>query len=154
IHRAENTDHTHRLKSIFEALAMLEHKVILPLHPRTRGALGKAGITPSSNVHIIDPVSYLDMCQLLKHAQLILTDSGGLQKEAYFSGKPCITLRDETEWVETVQAGWNQVVGASQTDIMAAVETFRKPPPHPQTAFYGSGDTARQILSTLTSNAV
>jgi UDP-GlcNAc3NAcA epimerase len=149
IHRAENTDNANRLNNIFDAFASLDQKIILPLHPRTRNALARVGITPSPNIHMIAPVSYLEMCQLLKHANLVLTDSGGLQKEAYFSGKPCITLRDETEWVETVETGWNLVVGASQENILTAVQRFQQTSSRPRLNLYGSGDTARQIISVL-----
>jgi len=151
VHRAENTDEPDRLKPIFKALSNLDCTIVLPLHPRTRNALEKHKITPSPNIQLIDPVSYLDMCQLLKHAQLVLTDSGGLQKEAFFAGVPCVTMRDETEWVETVQAGWNIVAGASTHSIQKAVSTLSntsltKPP-----SLYGTGNTASKILTYLKS---
>jgi len=151
IHRAGNTDNLDRLKSIFGTLSTLKQTIILPLHPRTRKVLEKHSIYPSSNIHIIDPVSYLDMCQLLEHAQLVLTDSGGLQKEAFFARVPCVTLRDETEWIETVDQGWNVITGADPTRILRAVEMFGSAPPTQTCVPYGSGEAASQIVSLLAS---
>lgn len=110
VHRAENTDDLDRLKAVVAYLkkTVEDMPVVLPLHPRTRGALERTGISPTG-VTLIDPVGYLDMHQLLSEASLVLTDSGGLQKEAYFHRTPCVTLRDETEWVETVDNGWNRL---------------------------------------------
>jgi UDP-GlcNAc3NAcA epimerase len=110
IHRAENTDVQGRLAAILDGLERFGHDVILPLHPRTRGCLAASGIVMPRNVRLIDPVGYLDMVMLEKHACLIATDSGGVQKEAFFHRVPCVTLRDETEWVELVESGWNTVV--------------------------------------------
>ena len=115
IHRAENTDDDARLARIMAYLpqAAQGRPVVLPLHPRTRGALQRAGIThealAATGVRLVEPVGYLDMQRLLADAALVLTDSGGVQKEAYFHQVPCVTLRDETEWVETVEAGWNRL---------------------------------------------
>lgn len=122
VHRAENTDDPARLKGIMAAFRQLTSTktIVFPAHSRTRMKLERLSI-PSSGLKFIEPVSFLDMLQLDKHAHCILTDSGGIQKEAYFHGVPCITLRDETEWVETVEAGWNQVVGADTENIIAAV---------------------------------
>lgn len=128
VHRAENTDDDHRLGNIIQGLEELgrnEATVIFLLHPRTRAALERIGYsipkdTNSSPVRFIAPVSFLDMVMLEKHSQLILTDSGGVQKEAYFHGVPCITLRDDTEWVETVEAGWNKIVGSHPENFFIA----------------------------------
>ncbi len=111
LHRAENVDQPERLALLFRALAV-DRPVILPLHPRTRAAMERAGLRLPANVHAIDPVGYLAMVALEHHAAAIATDSGGVQKEAYLAGVPCITLRTETEWVETVATGWNRLVGA------------------------------------------
>ena len=110
VHRAENTDDESRLRAIFAWLAAraAELPVVLPLHPRTRQALERSGLEPRGMV-LTTPVSYLDMARLLSGAAAVFTDSGGLQKEAYFHRVPCVTLRSETEWVETVEAGWNRL---------------------------------------------
>lgn len=114
VHRAENTDDPARLNAIVDGLSAVaaEVPVVLPLHPRTRAALLRAGLLEPAQARLtlIDPVGYLDMVQLEKGAAVIATDSGGVQKEAYFNGVPCVTLRDETEWVELVEAGWNRLV--------------------------------------------
>lgn len=149
VHRAENTDDSSRLQNIIKAFNALEEPLVLPLHPRTRKIL--QSISPSllsfrSSLRIIDPVSFLDMVQLEKHAKCILTDSGGVQKEAYFHGVPCITLREETEWVETVNAGWNQVVGADTEKIIAAVHRARAGLTITE---YGQGNSADDILRHL-----
>jgi UDP-GlcNAc3NAcA epimerase len=153
VHRAENTDDPVRLNEIFDAFVTLAGKecpLILPLHPRTANLLAKSsiGIQVQRNRHLrlIDPVSFLDMVMLEKHARIILTDSGGVQKEAYFHGVPCITLRDETEWLETVEAGWNQIVGAKAAAIIAAVD--RAAPGQP-IGDYGDGDSRHKILRSL-----
>ncbi|MEN6623377.1 MAG: UDP-N-acetylglucosamine 2-epimerase (non-hydrolyzing) [Smithella sp.] len=147
IHRAENTDDPGRLQSIIKAFKALEEPVILPLHPRTKKILqgiSSSLLPPYASLRIIEPVSYLDMVQLEKKAKCILTDSGGVQKEAYFHGVPCITLREETEWVETVNAGWNQVVGTNTEKIIAAVGKA-----HVGTTIseYGQGKAAEDILN-------
>jgi UDP-N-acetylglucosamine 2-epimerase len=124
LHRAENTDDPRRLNGIFAALERSDWPVILPLHPRTRQALGDRLAADNARLVVTDPVSYLDMLMLEKHARIILTDSGGVQKEAYWMGVPCVTLRDETEWVELVEAGWNVLAGADATAVQAAVDRF------------------------------
>jgi len=116
IHRPENTDNIQRLKTIFEAFSEAEYPVVLPLHPRTRSLLKE--VKYNKNVKIIEPVGYLSMLYLLKNSKKVLTDSGGLQKEAYFLKIPCITLRDQTEWIETLNGGWNFIVGADKRKIM------------------------------------
>jgi UDP-GlcNAc3NAcA epimerase len=109
VHRAENTDDRSRLTAIVEGLGQTKYPVILPLHPRTRARLDEFNIIPPSNLFIVEPVGYLEMVWLETHAAMIATDSGGVQKEAYFFGKPCVTLRDETEWVELIESGWNRL---------------------------------------------
>lgn len=147
IHRAENTDDPVRLSGIFEGLARSERPVILPLHPRTRKKLADLGISPASNLHLVNPTGYLEMIWLEMHCAVVATDSGGVQKEAYFHGKPCVTLRDETEWVELVEAGVNVLVGA-QTDLIAEAITA---PPSVGNArnLYGLGDAASKIVTEI-----
>lgn len=154
LHRAENTDDAERLQSILAGFAQASQPIIWPLHPRTRKRLLECSLTLPSNVRLIAPVGYLDMVMLEKHAALIATDSGGVQKEAYFHAVPCLTLRDETEWVETVEAGWNLVVGADATSIAGALHQ------HPATGLtrltssgaYGDGQAAYKILRHLTAS--
>ena len=122
VHRAENTDDYERLRSIFHALDRIAKDglpVIVPLHPRTRKQK-ESSSAPLNSVQLIDPVSYLDMLVLERQAKVILTDSGGVQKEAYWFDVPCITLRNETEWLEAVESGWNTVVGYDSKCIIAA----------------------------------
>lgn len=151
VHRAENTDAPDRLRAIFEALALTarELQVVVPLHPRTRKALG--GAATAAGVRIIDPVGYLDMTMLEKAARLIATDSGGVQKEAFFHGVPCVTLRTETEWVELIDAGWNRLAPASDArgihEALMSMLGARLPGHRPQP--YGNGDAAQQIARAL-----
>jgi UDP-GlcNAc3NAcA epimerase len=150
IHRAENTDQADHLRSIFKALQILGKPVIVPLHPRTAKKLKEYCIQPGSNVRCVEPLGYLDMIRLQEHAACILTDSGGVQKEAYYLGVPCVTLRMETEWIETVAAGWNRVCGTRTDAIEDAVRTMEgSQPPHPD--LYGDGRTADRIVDILTS---
>ncbi|PIQ60092.1 MAG: UDP-N-acetylglucosamine 2-epimerase (non-hydrolyzing) [Bacteroidetes bacterium CG12_big_fil_rev_8_21_14_0_65_60_17] len=135
VHRAENTDHPGRLSAIFDAFGSLDMPVLLPLHPRTRTRLADVDIP--DNVEVMAPVSYLAMLTLTAGAACVLTDSGGLQKEALWLGTRCITLRDETEWTETTQGGWNQVVGADRKAIAAAVERV----PAGLVPVFGAGST-------------
>lgn len=119
IHRAENTDDEEKLKSLFNALGHLDAPVVLPLHPRTKSKLARIQI--ANNIYIIDPVSYVQMLNLTQNAKKVLTDSGGLQKESFWLGTPCITLRTETEWVETLHNDWNQVAGAGTDEVLNAI---------------------------------
>ncbi len=128
VHRAENTDQPQRLEGIVTALAGLAkagHTIVFPVHPRTRKLLGMHSFELCKGVVQIDPVPYLDMVLLESTARLILTDSGGIQKEAYWLQVPCLTLRDETEWEETVQSGWNRLVGTDPHQILKAVDETR-----------------------------
>lgn len=153
VHRAENTDDSARLKGIFEALLEIatdECPVILPLHPRTKNKLEEhqIHIDSGSSLKIIPPLSFLDMVMLEKCSRLIFTDSGGVQKEAYFHGVPCVTLRDETEWTETVAAGWNQVVGADPQAIIQAVASSKPGTPIHE---YGDGNASQQVVDLISS---
>ncbi|HHX44812.1 MAG TPA: UDP-N-acetylglucosamine 2-epimerase (non-hydrolyzing) [Chloroflexi bacterium] len=153
VHRAENTDDAGRLTAIFEALCVVaeETPVVLPLHPRTRGALARAGLLETVEQHcrVIDPVGYLDMILLEKNARVIATDSGGVQKEAYFYSVPCVTLREETEWVETVEAGWNVLVGADKGDLIRSVQHARRSVDVAQRSIYGDGNASRHCVHRL-----
>lgn len=147
VHRAENTDDPNRLGAILAALGALDEAVIFPVHPRTRQAIEALGYAPPPHVRLIEPVGYLDMVVLEQAARLILTDSGGIQKEAYWLGVPCITLRDETEWVETVQAGWNLLAGADTVRIVEAVRSFV---PHTRRHdLYGGGHAVECCVAAL-----
>jgi len=151
VHRAENTDDPARLRGILEALVEPHQykPVVLPIHPRTRRFVDEYGYGDLlGEIRAIDPVSFLDMVRLEQGARMILTDSGGVQKEAYFHGVPCVTLRDETEWVETVERGWNQVVGASKEAILEAAGKAATGSPIPD---YGTGDSAERMVALLTS---
>jgi UDP-GlcNAc3NAcA epimerase len=152
LHRQENTDDPARLSAILAALRDIarELPVVLPLHPRTRQKLEQQGaLAMLDRLRIVDPLPYLEMQRLQMSARLILTDSGGMQKEAYFHGVPCITLRDETEWMETIDAGWNQLTGANQTKIVGAFRAARAGVQSQAHFPYGDGCAARQILARL-----
>lgn len=151
IHRAENTDDPVRLAAIMEGLAQVanELRVILPLHPRTRQRLAQQAGIQTGRVEIIDPIGFLDMVQLEMAAQAIITDSGGVQKEAFFHRVPCVTLRDETEWVESVELGWNRLVSPTaaaaiaQSILGALGSRGREGVP------YGDGSAAARIAQSL-----
>ena len=147
VHRAENTDDPVRLRSILNAFNAIPETIVFPIHPRTRNAVESLDYQLSSNVKVIEPVGYLDMVKLEQSARLILTDSGGIQKEAYWLSVPCVTLREETEWVETVEEGWNQLVGASEMAILTAIHNRHVPNLHPD--YYGDGFTAERIIGLL-----
>lgn len=153
VHRPYNTDNPENLRSILSAFIECGETVIFPVHPRTQARLAEAGVLEmlqnAPQVRLIEPVGYLDMLMLEQNARMILTDSGGMQKEAYFFAVPCVTLRPETEWVETVEAGWNVVVGADSRRIVAAVSgawsTMRPTP------IFGLGDASCHIVDILCS---
>jgi UDP-GlcNAc3NAcA epimerase len=147
IHRAENTDDFKRLAHIVEALSEAPYDIILPLHPRTRKKLTESSIELGENIQSIEPIGYLDMLALELRAEAIITDSGGVQKEAYFLKKPCITLRNETEWIETLEHGWNFLVGADKKSILNSLKLLSRPKTHPMV--FGKGNTALTILNTL-----
>ncbi len=154
VHRAANTDDPRRLAGILEGLGRAPRPVVLPLHPRTRAAVRRHGLedvleNSNGKLVVIEPLGYLDMLQLQQNAAAILTDSGGIQKEAYYLGVPCITLRDETEWVETVEAGWNRLVGASPDSLHRVLEEYRACPPARRPPLYGDGFAAKRIADIL-----
>jgi len=152
VHRAENTDDLERLSRIVAALDAAGEPVVFPVHPRTRRGLDQLGYEPPGHVRIVPPLGYLDMVRLLVGARMVLTDSGGLQKEAYWTGIPCVTLRGETEWVETVRAGWNLLAGADTSVILEAVRTYRPPQERPE--LYGGIGVAGRCVTLLESLAV
>jgi UDP-GlcNAc3NAcA epimerase len=147
VHRAANTDDPERLRAIVAALNSLEEPVLFPIHPRTAQALEAQGLRLAGHARALPPLGYLDMVALEAHARLILTDSGGVQKEAYWLAVPCVTLREETEWVETVEQGWNRLAPADPAAIRAAVREFRPtgaPPP-----LFGDGHAAERIAGII-----
>lgn len=153
VHRAENTDDARRLKVIVEALCTVSRQlpVVWPVHPRTRDALRAAGhlVAPVPGLHLIEPLGYLDMVQLEKHAAVIATDSGGVQKEAFFYRVPCVTLRDETEWVELVEAGWNRLAPPDVAETVVAALQHARGSTGAAVEPYGAGDAAARIVQRL-----
>lgn len=156
VHRPENTDDGARLRALFEGLARLagRYRVVLPLHPRTRGALPRNGVPEHwlAKLDIIEPVGYLDMLQLEQNAALIASDSGGIQKEAYFFRVPCVTLRNETEWVELVESGWNRICPPLTAEaVERAAAAALAAPRGREEDFYGEGRAAEYIVDALLS---
>ena len=148
LHRAENTDDPLKMFKIFNTIQMVcEIPIIFPVHPRTKKALMINGVKLGDKIKPIDPVGYFDMLELESACDFILTDSGGVQKEACFFRKPCITLRDTSEWIETIESGWNTLVGSEPDLIKAAIEGRRIPSTEPD--FYGDGNAAEKIAATL-----
>jgi UDP-N-acetylglucosamine 2-epimerase len=151
LHRAENTDSFENLNNIVTAIIQSKKRIIFPVHPRTVKLLKQyqlyEKLERAENIIIIEPVSYIDMIVMEKNAQKILTDSGGVQKEAYFYKVPCITLRNETEWVETVVDGWNCLVGADVEKILAAMRDFS--PEGDQQGHYGDGKASEKLVEVL-----
>lgn len=153
VHRAENTDAPERLRTIVAALAALagEIDVVWPMHPRTRNVLAQMGVAVDSapGMHCVGPLGYLDMIEMEQAARMVVTDSGGVQKETFFFGKPCVTLRDETEWVELIESGWNRLapptsVAALRASFQAALGSVGAP-----VQPYGDGDAAQRIARVL-----
>lgn len=153
IHRAENADNPQNLRNIFKALGMLGRRVIIPLHPRTLKNMKKFKIKPASNIEIRRPASYFNMLSLEKFADLIITDSGGVQKEALIFNVPCVTLRDETEWLETLKSGMNVLAGADKNKIVNAARKalLLRVSVNPE-KFYGKGSTSGKIVDIIEKN--
>ena len=146
-HRAGNVDDPVRLERLVGLLAAMPDPVVLPLHPRTRGRLEAAGLADAlDGVQVVPPLGYLDFTALLHGARAVLTDSGGVQKEAYLAGVPCVTLRDTTEWAETVDAGWNVLV---DLDPAAAVSALERPLPAQRPPLYGDGRAGERVVAAL-----
>ncbi|GAC1349079.1 MAG: UDP-N-acetylglucosamine 2-epimerase (non-hydrolyzing) [Vulcanimicrobiaceae bacterium] len=152
LHRAENTDDGDRLRALVAGFARAPRRVIFPVHPRTAARLGAFGIALPAALTAIEPVGYREMVALVCGARGIFTDSGGVQREAYFAAVPCVTLRDSTEWTNTVDAGWNRLVGANTGAIAAALAAEpARPATHPP--LFGDGAAARKIVAALESPA-
>ena len=153
LHRAENTDDVERLEQIFRGLSRVAERLplVLPLHPRTRAVCEGLGLDPGRHgLRSIDPIGYLEMQDLEYGAAVVLTDSGGVQKEAFFHAVPCVTLRDETEWTETVDSGWNRLVGADEDRLVeAALAAIDGSPGSPPPSVYGDGHAADRIAEIL-----
>ncbi len=151
IHRAENTDNLSRLQIILAALgrAAAEVPIVLPLHPRTRHVIRESGLQVSPEVQMVEPVGYLDMIELERNAAVIVTDSGGVQKEAYFHRVPCVTLRDETEWTELVTSGWNRLCPVKSPAQLAKQITASLGQRGQNVNLYGRGHAAEQIVKRL-----
>ncbi len=151
IHRAENTDDLQRLESIFEAINTLNQELdlVIPIHPRTRKIIEQKKI--KCNAVLIDPVGYFDMISLIKNSELVITDSGGLQKEAFFFKKCCVTLREETEWVELVEEGFNMLAGFDKENIITSTHTMLNAHPDFNVNLYGNGHASQHIVLHLLS---
>lgn len=149
IHRAANTDDIVRLCSIVEALNTLDLKVVLPIHPRLHKMMDIARLAFGNNVQVIEPVGFKELLRLLRCCEIVITDSGGLQKEAYLLHKPTITVRDSTEWVETVSAGWNRLCEPVLNEFKAAIAQARKNRPETHPDFYGSPGVCERICTAL-----
>jgi UDP-GlcNAc3NAcA epimerase len=146
-HRAGNVDDPERLARLVDLLTALPRPVVFPVHPRTRARLVDAGLTNRlEGVRLVAPLGYLDFLKLARNARAVLTDSGGVQKEAYLLGVPCVTLRDTTEWVETVEAGWNVLVDLDRDAALAALE---RTPPAERPELYGGGHAAERVCDVV-----
>jgi UDP-N-acetylglucosamine 2-epimerase len=149
-HRAANTDQIENLEQILLAVNQLDQPVIWPMHPRTRNAIDQAGwwdSLESDQVIITSPLGFWDLQSLLAHSKMVLTDSGGIIKEAYYHQVPGIIMDEQTEWVETVKEGWNQIAGADADRILRAVQEFKRPAGH--TNCLGDGTAAKQIVNII-----
>jgi len=147
IHRASNTDNPECLSQIIRALNSVNEKVIFPAHPRTQKVIEAQNMRLNENVCLIPPLSYFDMLTLEKNARLIATDSGGVQREAYYLSIPCLTLREQTEWIETTTVGWNKLVGHDTVEIIESWFSFNPPVDHPP--IYGEGKAGQQIAQII-----
>lgn len=153
VHRAENTDNERKLRDIVEALLTVDSQIVFPLHPRTKARLKKYElfdiVSDSGNILITEPVGYIDFLKLLKNAKLVLTDSGGIQKEALLLKTPCITLRENTEWVETIDSGWNILVGTDKEKILESISSMQKFSLDSFENPFGDGTASEKIVNIL-----
>jgi len=149
LHRAETTDHPTRLQRAIDALATLDAPVVFPMHPRTAARIASASVAIPPNIVTLPPVGYHDMLQLTKHADAVITDSGGLQKEAYFLGTPCVTVRTETEWRETVALGWNVLCDPDEGDLRQSLTRAHEALGSPRPEIYGDGNASQRIVERL-----
>jgi len=157
-HRAENVDDPVKLKKLFRAMQIAEMPIIFPIHPRTKNRLNETGISLNdTNIHTIDPVGYIEMLSLIKNAKIVITDSGGLQKEAFWSKTPCITIREQTEWIETVNLGVNFIAGLDETKINQAIKYIQDNYVEIKSRFrsnpFGDGNASKRIIEILKENA-
>lgn len=152
IHRASNTDNKQNLQNIVEAFKELNEKIVFPVHPRTEKLLRSYGLYDSlkSSVMLVEPLGFFDFIKLMSHAKMILTDSGGIQKEAYILQVPCVTLRENTEWIETIEDGWNILVGSNKNKILEVVNQFRPSVQNHRNRF-GDGSASNRIISKINS---
>ena len=150
LHRPYNVDNIQKLQNIFSALKQTKRFIVLPVHPRSCKMIESTNIIIPENISIIEPLGYLDFISLQKHSEKIITDSGGIQKEAYLNGIPCITIRPETEWIETVKAGWNVLVGDKKDQLIENCLHFK--PSHNRPRYFGDGDSSKKIISILESH--
>ena len=150
LHRPYNVDNIQKLQNIFSALKQTKRFIVLPVHPRSRKMIENTNTIIPENISIIEPLGYLDFIFLQKHSEKIITDSGGIQKEAYLNGIPCITIRPETEWIETVKAGWNVLVGDKKDQLIENCLHFK--PSHNRPRYFGDGNSSKKIISILESH--
>ena len=150
LHRPYNVDNIQKLQNIFSALKQTKRFIVLPVHPRSRKMIESTNTIIPENISIIEPLGYLDFIFLQKHSEKIITDSGGIQKEAYLNGIPCITIRPETEWIETVKAGWNVLVGDKKDQLIENCLHFK--PSHNRPRYFGDGNSSKKIISILESH--
>lgn len=150
LHREANTDNERRLKNILEAISSVPYMVIFPIHPRTKQRIQSFNIKLPENIRVISPAGYFEFLRLIFHSDKLLTDSGGAQKQAFFLKKPCITLRPNTEWVETIENGWNILVDDNQEKIIEAVSSFN-PQGFPDLSLFGNGESSHKIIDTVVS---
>ncbi len=150
LHRPQNVDNQAKLMEILSALREIKTQIVWPIHPRAKKMLdeNKDSLIIPKNIKIVKPLPYIDFLCLENYSDFILTDSGGIQKEAYMLKKPCVTLRDETEWVETVTEGWNILTGTDKKKIVSAINSFKMPSTH--SSFYGTGNATEKILEVIT----
>ena len=151
VHRAENTDNAQRLTDIFKTIINLDRDIIFPCHPRTKNRLREIGLLESveSKIRLIEPIGYFSMLRLLRDADIVLTDSGGIQKEAFWLDTPCVTLRENTEWRETIELGWNKLVGANPEYILSAINGYTENPPERKENPYDFGGASKNILEII-----
>lgn len=152
LHRPENTDEAVKLEALVAGMNQVSERIplVIPIHPRTKRKLSEFGLSFADSVQVIEPVGYLDMLALLHRCQVVITDSGGLQKEAFYLGRPCVTAREETEWVETVELGWNRLVGADPAMMLTACQAFlESPPSRSREGVYGDGHAGEKIAAVL-----
>ena len=147
IHRSENTDDVERLSEILKAFNAVDEPIIFPVHPRSRKMMNEMGFRPGRNLKLTEPIGYVDMVALTGSARCVMTDSGGLQKETFWLGVPCLTIRNETEWVETVTCGWNVLVGKKLNHLADMVKSIAPPPDRP--SLYGDGAAAAKCVQLL-----